>query len=87
MEIIYEITHATGKYLQGSMEPAISKGGFKSTKTILSYSPGHGEFENFCLVAMPLTQCFIPTTIAADKMLEIIHLSRCPDCACNQQLC
>ena len=46
LEIICEITHATGKYLQESMGPAISEGSFKSAKTIYvpSYSPGYGEF-------------------------------------------
>jgi len=34
IKIICEITHATRKYLQGLMGPAISKGSFKSTKTI-----------------------------------------------------
>jgi len=34
LKIICEITHATGKYLQGLMGPAISKGSLKSTKTI-----------------------------------------------------
>jgi len=34
IKIICEITHAIGKYLQGLMGPAISKGSFKSTKTI-----------------------------------------------------
>ena len=34
LKIICEITHVTGKYLQGLMGPAISKGSFKSTKTI-----------------------------------------------------
>jgi len=33
-KIISEITHATGKYLQGLMGAAISEGSFKSTKTI-----------------------------------------------------
>ena len=33
-KIIFEITHATGKYLQGLMGPAISKGSFKYTKSI-----------------------------------------------------
>ena len=34
LKIICEITHATGKKLQGLMGPAISEGSFKSTKTI-----------------------------------------------------
>ena len=34
LKIICEIMHATGKYLQGLMGPAISEGSFKSTKTI-----------------------------------------------------
>jgi len=34
LKTICEITHATGKYLQGLMGPAISEGSFKSTKTI-----------------------------------------------------
>jgi len=34
LKIICEIKHATRKYLQGLMGPAISKGSFKSTKTI-----------------------------------------------------
>ena len=34
IKIICEITHATGKYLQGLMGPAISEGSSKSTKTI-----------------------------------------------------
>ena len=33
-KIICEITHATGKYSQGLMGPAISEGSFKSTKKI-----------------------------------------------------
>ena len=33
-KIICEITHATAKYLQGLMGPAISEESFKSTKTI-----------------------------------------------------
>ena len=32
------ITHATGKYLQGIMGPAISQGSFKSTKAIYHLS-------------------------------------------------
>ena len=32
--IICKITHATGKYSQGLMGPAISEESFKSTKTI-----------------------------------------------------
>jgi len=32
LKIICEITHATGKYLQGLVGPAISKESFKSTK-------------------------------------------------------
>jgi len=34
LKIICEIMYATGKYLQRLMGPAISKGSFKSTKTI-----------------------------------------------------
>ena len=34
LKIICEITHATGKYLQGLMGPAISERSFKSTKNI-----------------------------------------------------
>jgi len=34
LKIICEITHATEKYLQGLMGPAISEGSFKSTKTM-----------------------------------------------------
>jgi len=43
LKIICEIMHATGKYLQGLMGPAISKGSFKSTKTMfhLTYLPGY----------------------------------------------
>jgi len=32
LKIICKTTHATGKYLQGLMGPAISEGSFKSTK-------------------------------------------------------
>ena len=45
LRIIYEILHATGKYLQGLMGPAISEGNFKSTKTmhtVTSYSFKYG---------------------------------------------
>jgi len=54
LKIISEIMIATGKYLQGLIGPAISKGSFKSTKTIYvpSYSPGYGELENLCLVSV-----------------------------------
>ena len=45
--------HATGKYLQGLMRPAISKGSFKSTKIYIpSYSTGYGELENFCFISV-----------------------------------
>ena len=45
--------HATGKYLQGLMGPAISKGSFKINKNYApSYSPGYAEFENLCFVSV-----------------------------------
>jgi len=34
LKIICEIMHPSGKHLQGLMGPAISKGSFKSSKTI-----------------------------------------------------
>ena len=53
LEIICEITHATGKHLQGLMGLAISEGSFKSTKTIYqSYSPGYGGLKNLCFVSV-----------------------------------
>jgi len=59
LKIICEITHAAGKYLWGLMEPAISEGSFKSTKTIFvpSYSPGYGEFENLCFGSIACVTC------------------------------
>jgi len=38
LKIICEITHATGKYLQGLMGPAINKGSFKLTKIIYHHT-------------------------------------------------
>ena len=43
LKIISEIMHATEKYLQGLIGPAISKGSFKSTKKIPSF------FDSFLL--------------------------------------
>jgi len=54
LKIICEIMHATGKYLQRLMGPEISKGSFKSPKTIYvsSYLPCYGEFKNLCFISL-----------------------------------
>ena len=41
------LPHATEKYLQGSIGPAINKGNFNLiNKKYHLYLPGYGEFEN-----------------------------------------
>ena len=66
--------HATGKYLQGLMGPAISEGSFKSTKTIIipSKLPGYGEFENPCFVSVAWTvrvfSVFVYNAVGVNKI-------------------
>jgi len=72
-----EITNAKGKYSQELMGPGISQGSFKSTKTtyIPSYSPGHGQFENSCFVAVAYTvsvSCaFVYNAVDVNKIITV----------------
>ena len=60
-----------GKYLQGLMGPAISKGSFKSNKPC--YSPGYGEFENLCFVSVAWTvnvsRTFVYNAVDVNKII------------------
>jgi len=56
-KIACEITHATGKYLQGLMGPVINQGSFKSTKTIY----------HLTRLAMENSKIFVSLTVSVSR--------------------
>ena len=67
LKIICEIMHATGKYLQGLMGPAISEGSY-----IPSYLPGYGEFKNLCFISVAwmvsVSHAFVYNVVNVNKI-------------------
>ena len=55
------------------MGPAIGKGNFKPTKTIL---PGHGEFENLCFDSIPqkvrVSRAFLYNAVDINKIITVL---------------